>query len=166
MFPRWPEALRVAAVSVALTVSTMSLPAQAQDSQGKTTVQEMRPTSSGYAGAAEGLEIYYEVYGEGAPIVVLAGGLMPISTTTQITGPLSDTRQVIAIDLEGHGRTGLRDTPMSQERNGDDRPAAPASAARLAGSVRSPGRTGVAGLRYATARPGLAGSGARRALGA
>lgn len=107
--PRWPEALRVAAVGVA-TVSTMSLPAQAQ---------EMRPTSSGYA-AAEGLEIYYEVYGEGEPIVVLAGGLMPIRTMAQITGPLSDTRQVIAIDLEGHGRTGLRDTPMSPERNGDD----------------------------------------------
>lgn len=115
MFPRWPEALRVAAVGVALT--TMTLPAQAQDSA---TVQEMRPTSSGYAQAAEGLEVYYEVYGEGEPIVVLAGGLMPISTTAQITGPLSDTRQVIAIDLEGHGRTALRDTPLSHERNGDD----------------------------------------------
>ena len=80
----------------------------------------MRPTSSGYAEAAEGLEIYYEVYGEGEPIVVLAGGLMPISTMAQIIGPLSDTRQVIAIDLEGHGRTGLRDTPMSVEKNGDD----------------------------------------------
>lgn len=120
MFPRWPEALRVAAVGVALTISTMSLPIQAQDSQGETTVQEMRPTSSGYAEAAEGLEIYYEVYGEGDPIVVLAGGLMPIKTTAQITGPLSETRQVIAIDLEGHGRTNLRDTPMTPERNGDD----------------------------------------------
>jgi hypothetical protein len=43
-------------------------------------MQEMRSTSSGYAQAAEGLQIYCEVYGEGAPIVVLAGGLMPIST--------------------------------------------------------------------------------------
>lgn len=120
MFPRWPEALRVAAVGVALTISTMTLPAQAQDSQGETTVQEIRPTSSGYAEAAGGLEIYYEVYGEGEPIVVLAGGLMPISTTAQITGPLSETRQVIAIDLEGHGRTALRESPLSPERNGDD----------------------------------------------
>lgn len=117
MFPKFPEALRVAVVGVALTVSTISLPAQAQE---PTTVQKMRPMSSGYAGAVEGLEIYYEVYGEGEPIVVLAGGLMPIGTTTQITGPLSETRQVIAIDLEGHGRTGLRDTPLSHERNGDD----------------------------------------------
>jgi pimeloyl-ACP methyl ester carboxylesterase len=103
-----------------LTISTISLPTQARDSQGEITVQEKRPTSSGYAEAAEGLEIYFEVYGEGEPIVVLAGGLMPISTTAQITGPLSETRQVIAIDLEGHGRTGLRETPMSLERIGDD----------------------------------------------
>lgn len=118
--PHRPEALCVAAVGVALTVSTMSLPAHAQDSQVETVVQEIRPTSSGYALAAEGLKVYYEVYGEGEPIVVLAGGFMPISTMAQITGPLSNTRQVIAIDLEGHGRTGLRDTPMSVERNGDD----------------------------------------------
>ncbi len=45
---------------------------------------------------------------------------MPVSTTAQIIGPLSDPRRVIAIDLEGHGRTGLRDTPLSHERNGDD----------------------------------------------
>jgi pimeloyl-ACP methyl ester carboxylesterase len=60
------------------------------------------------------------VYGTGEPIVVMAGGLMPIRTTAQITGPLSQQRQVIAIDLEGHGRTGLRNTPMSYQRNGDD----------------------------------------------
>jgi pimeloyl-ACP methyl ester carboxylesterase len=83
-------------------------------------MQEPEPTSSGYAGAAEGLQIYYETYGEGEPIVVLAGALMPIRAMAQVTGPLSERRQVIAIDLEGHGRTGLRVTPMSHERNGDD----------------------------------------------
>ncbi|GLS39977.1 alpha/beta hydrolase [Mesorhizobium tianshanense] len=83
-------------------------------------MQELEPASNGYAEAAEGLRLYYEIYGEGEPIVVLAGGLMPIRTTAQITGPLAERRQVIAIDLEGHGRTGLRDTPMSHERNGDD----------------------------------------------
>ncbi|TIO08937.1 MAG: alpha/beta fold hydrolase [Mesorhizobium sp.] len=83
-------------------------------------MRELEPASSGYAEAAEGLHLHYEIYGEGEPIVVLAGGLMPIRTTAQITGPLAERRQVIAIDLEGHGRTGLRDTPMSHERNGDD----------------------------------------------
>jgi pimeloyl-ACP methyl ester carboxylesterase len=78
------------------------------------------PASNGYAEAAEGLQIYYETYGEGEPIVVLAGALMPIKAMAQVIGPLSRRRQVIAIDLEGHGRTGLRDTPLSHERNGDD----------------------------------------------
>ena len=38
----------------------------------------------------------------------------------QVIAPLAKTRQVIAIDLEGHGRTALRDTPMSHEKLGDD----------------------------------------------
>ncbi len=45
---------------------------------------------------------------------------MDISSMAQTIGPLSRSRQVIGIDLEGHGRTALRKTPMSHERNGDD----------------------------------------------
>jgi pimeloyl-ACP methyl ester carboxylesterase len=84
------------------------------------TQQQPTPTSTGYADAAEGLRVYYEIYGKGEPIVVLAGGLMDISTMAQTIGPLSRRRQVIGVDLEGHGRTALRATPMSHERNGDD----------------------------------------------
>jgi pimeloyl-ACP methyl ester carboxylesterase len=83
-------------------------------------VQLPTPTSSGYAPAAEGLQVYYEIYGEGDPIVVMAGGLMDISTMAQTIVPLSRERQVIGIDLEGHGHTALRETPMTHERNGDD----------------------------------------------
>jgi pimeloyl-ACP methyl ester carboxylesterase len=120
MLPKWPQIIRVAAVGFALALSIVSPSTIAQEPLGESAMQELQPDSSGYAEAAEGLRVYYEVYGEGEPIVVLAGGLMPISTTAQITGPLAERRQVIAIDLEGHGRTGLRDTPMSHERNGDD----------------------------------------------
>lgn len=81
---------------------------------------KLTPTSMGYADAAEGLRVYYEIYGQGAPIVVLPGGLMDISSMAQTIGPLSRERQVIGVDLEGHGRTALRATPMSHERNGDD----------------------------------------------
>ncbi|HEU4781508.1 MAG TPA: hypothetical protein VFS58_16620 [Steroidobacteraceae bacterium] len=38
----------------------------------------------------------------------------------QTIGPLSRERQVIGVELEGHGHTALRKTPMSHERNGDD----------------------------------------------
>jgi pimeloyl-ACP methyl ester carboxylesterase len=82
--------------------------------------QQPNPTATGYAESAEGLRVYYEIYGKGEPIVVLAGGLMNTSSMAQTIGPLSRKRQVIGIDLEGHGRTALRKTAMSHERNGDD----------------------------------------------
>ncbi|WP_168707898.1 alpha/beta hydrolase [Sphingopyxis sp. PAMC25046] len=80
----------------------------------------VHPSRNGYAEAAEGLKVHYEIYGEGEPIVVMAGGLMDTSTMLQVIAPLSRTRQVIGIDLEGHGRTALRKSPMTHERNGDD----------------------------------------------
>jgi pimeloyl-ACP methyl ester carboxylesterase len=78
------------------------------------------PASKGYAQAAEGLRVYYEIHGKGEPIVVMAGGFGDISSMAQVIGPLSRERQVIGIDLEGHGRTALRKTAMSHERNGND----------------------------------------------
>jgi pimeloyl-ACP methyl ester carboxylesterase len=104
-------------------LAAMTLSACAQDPsapQEEGVVTQLEPAQTGYAEAAEGLRVYYEIYGEGEPIVVMAGGLMDISTMAQTIGPLSRERQVIGIDLEGHGRTALRQTPMSHERNGDD----------------------------------------------
>jgi pimeloyl-ACP methyl ester carboxylesterase len=80
----------------------------------------LTPVSKGHAEAAEGLKVYYEVFGKGDPIVVMAGGLSDISSMAQTIAPLSRERQVIGIELEGHGHTALRKTPMSHERNGDD----------------------------------------------
>ena len=94
--------------------------ATADKAQASKQEQQLTPTSKGYADAAEGLRVYYEIYGKGEPIVVLAGGFGDISSMAQVIGPLSRERQVIGIDLEGHGRTALRETPMSHERNGDD----------------------------------------------
>lgn len=82
--------------------------------------QVPEPNSSGYAESAEGLRIHYEIYGQGDPIVVMAGGFGHASSMAQVIGPLSRNRQIIAIDLEGHGRTALRKTPLSHDRNGDD----------------------------------------------
>lgn len=86
----------------------------------KTTQPALEPESSGYADSSEGLKVHYEIYGQGEPIVVMAGGFGDAASMAQVIRPLSRQRQVIAIDLEGHGRTALRDTPMAHERNGDD----------------------------------------------
>ena len=99
--------------------STASADASGQG-QGSTLAASLKLSSTGYAEAAEGLKVYYEIHGQGDPIVVMAGGLGDISSMAQVIGPLAQERQVIGIDLEGHGRTALRETPMSHERLGDD----------------------------------------------
>jgi pimeloyl-ACP methyl ester carboxylesterase len=95
-------------------------PAEPAPSQAKAVAELPKPAGSGYAEAAEGLKVHYEIFGEGEPLVLMAGGFGDSSSMTQVIGPLSKKRQVIAIDLEGHGRTALRKTPMSHEKLGDD----------------------------------------------
>jgi pimeloyl-ACP methyl ester carboxylesterase len=103
----------VLAVAVLLTASSIHAAPAARHKAAS-------PVRTGYADAAEGLRVHYEIYGKGEPIVVLAGGFGDSASMTQTIDPLSRQRQVIAVDLEGHGRTALRKTPMSHERNGDD----------------------------------------------
>ena len=58
-------------------------PAMAEKPQASKQEQQLTPASKGYADAAEGLRVYYEIYGKGEPIVVLAGGLTDISSMAQ-----------------------------------------------------------------------------------
>lgn len=113
--------LRAGVLGVSMmALAACSPPAQTPQPKGDVVVQAPKPTITGYAEAAEGLRVHYEIFGQGEPIVVMAGGFGDSASMTQVIGPLSRERQVIAIDLEGHGRTALRATPMSHERNGDD----------------------------------------------
>jgi pimeloyl-ACP methyl ester carboxylesterase len=59
---------------------------------------------AGYA-PVNGLEMYYEVHGTGQPLVVLHGAYMTIGTMGEVVPGLAETRQVIAVELQGHGRT-------------------------------------------------------------
>jgi len=70
---------RTAVIGVALAISTF-IPAALAAEPGKGTQMQEINVSRGYAPAAEGLEVYYEVHGEGEPIVVLAGGLSRSAT--------------------------------------------------------------------------------------
>lgn len=68
-----------------------------------------------------GLDLYYETYGSGRPLVLLHGGLMTIGLNF---GPmleaLAASRQVIAVELQGHGHTADTDRPMTIEALADD----------------------------------------------
>ena len=59
----------------------------------------------GYA-PVNGLKMYYEVHGSGDPVVLLHGAFMTIpSNWTGWIAELSKTRKVIAVEMQGHGRT-------------------------------------------------------------
>jgi pimeloyl-ACP methyl ester carboxylesterase len=69
--------------------------------------------TSGYA-PVNGLNMYYEVHGEGRPLVLLHGGLQTIDLAFgRLLPALATERQVIAVELQGHGRTADTDRPVT-----------------------------------------------------
>jgi len=61
-----------------------------------------------------GLNLYYETHGTGRPLVLLHGGLMTIELNFEsFLAPLAAERQVIAVELQGHGHTADTDRPMT-----------------------------------------------------
>ncbi len=67
-----------------------------------------------------GIQLYYEIHGEGQPLVLLHGGLGAIEMFGWNLPALAAKRQVIAVDLQGHGRTADIDRPLSVEFMADD----------------------------------------------
>jgi pimeloyl-ACP methyl ester carboxylesterase len=64
----------------------------------------MQRSNSQYADV-NGLQLYYEVHGEGAPIILLHGGVSAREVFGPILPKLAKTRKVLAVQLQGHGRT-------------------------------------------------------------
>jgi pimeloyl-ACP methyl ester carboxylesterase len=63
-----------------------------------------------------GLQLYYEIHGSGKPLVLLHGGLLTIDLNFgPLLVPLAASRQVIAVELQGHGRTADTGRPMTIE---------------------------------------------------
>jgi pimeloyl-ACP methyl ester carboxylesterase len=74
---------------------------------------------TGYA-PVNGLKLYYEVHGAGQPLILLHGGVGATEMFSPIMPSLSKTRQVIAVDLQAHGRTADVDRPLRCETMADD----------------------------------------------
>src|SRR5579864_6073704 len=80
---------------------------------------QQKPTT-GYA-PVNGVNMYYEVHGSGEPVVLLHGAFMTITNNwTGWIGELSKTRKVIAVEMQGHGRTADIDREFSSEHVADD----------------------------------------------
>lgn len=82
---------------------------------------EMSNNARGRYAAVNGLKMYYEIHGTGQPLVLLHGAYMTIdSAFGKLLPTLAETRQVIAVELQGHGRTADIDRPLSYEQMADD----------------------------------------------
>jgi pimeloyl-ACP methyl ester carboxylesterase len=78
-----------------------------------------KPIKSGHA-AVNGVSYYYAVYGQGEPLLLLHGGLGQIEMFGPNLGKLAQTRQVIGVDLHGHGRTPLGNREINLADMGND----------------------------------------------
>lgn len=67
-----------------------------------------------------GMEMYYEVSGEGDPLIVLHGAYMNIPSMGAIIPKLAETHKVYAIEFQGHGRTTDIDRPITYPNLADD----------------------------------------------
>ncbi len=86
----------------------------------KTDFAPMTAVQTGYA-PVNGLEMYYEIHGIGKPLIMIHGAYMTIGAMGAIIPRLAESRQVIAGELQGHGRTGdIADRPLSYEALADD----------------------------------------------
>jgi pimeloyl-ACP methyl ester carboxylesterase len=61
----------------------------------------------------DGLETYYEIHGEGDPLVLLHGGVTGLAGLEPLVLGLAGGRRVIAVELQAHGRTADIDRPLS-----------------------------------------------------
>src|SRR2546426_2318083 len=77
-------------------------------------------TGEGDYADVNGIKLYYEVHGTGHPLILLHGGLTATSMFGPILPALAKGRQVIAVDLQGHGRTADIDRPISPQLMADD----------------------------------------------
>jgi pimeloyl-ACP methyl ester carboxylesterase len=101
---------------LALTAAAVSAPPLAAQLDSRDAQSALR---SGYV-EANGVHYYYEVHGQGEPLLLLHGGLGSVDMFGPLLPRLAEGRQVIGVDLHGHGRTRLGDRAIDFMDIGDD----------------------------------------------
>jgi pimeloyl-ACP methyl ester carboxylesterase len=77
-------------------------------------------TGTGQYAQVNGINLYYETHGAGRPLILLHGGLGSGEMFGPILPTLAERHQVIAVDLQGHGRTADIDRPVDIRLMADD----------------------------------------------
>src|SRR5881398_2067599 len=81
---------------------------------------DQQPQTRTVYAPVNGLRMYYEIHGEGRPLILLHGAYMTIDTMGPILPGLAETRQVIAAEQQAHGHTADVDRPLTYEQMADD----------------------------------------------
>src|SRR5688572_12779047 len=108
----------IAALAAAI-IATCVAPPQVRATENPTMTEMPKPAKSGHA-AINGVNYYYAVYGKGEPLLLLHGGLGQIEMFGPNLGLLAQRREVIGVDLHGHGRTDLGNREISLIDMADD----------------------------------------------
>lgn len=106
---------------IATVALGLAAPITVHAAQEHTAVQQTIPApgKSGHV-SVNGLDYYYAIYGAGEPLLLLHGGLGRIEMFGPNLAKLAQGRQVIGVDLQGHGRTALGDREISLVDMGED----------------------------------------------
>jgi pimeloyl-ACP methyl ester carboxylesterase len=81
----------------------------------------MTSTRAGNRLSVDGLQMYYELFGAGRPVVLLHGAMSTIETSFGAVLPLlAETRQVVAVEQQAHGHTADIDRPLTYRQMADD----------------------------------------------
>jgi pimeloyl-ACP methyl ester carboxylesterase len=124
------------------------------DTNMATPTTETTP-QTGYA-PVNGLQMYYEIHGNGEPLVLLHGAFGAIDLWGPILTTLAEHHQVIAIELQGHGHTAdIIDRPLSYEQMADDVAALMAHLGTAQADVVGYSMGGTTGLQLAIRFPEL-----------
>ena len=111
-------------------------------------------SQSGYA-PVNGLQLYYEIYGDGAPLILIHGGGGATGTFGALLPTLAASRRVIAVDLQAHGRTADIERPLRFEHLADDIAALIAHLGLTAATVLGYSQGGAVALQTAIRHPRL-----------
>jgi pimeloyl-ACP methyl ester carboxylesterase len=154
---RWPVTVGAAAiVAAALIAGAFSTTARAQETDAMTQPPALaaEPASSGRI-EANGISYYFETYGSGEPLLLLHGGLGTTDMFRPLLPMLSEGRELIAVDLHGHGRTPLGSRKINLIDIGDDLAVLLRELGRRQVDVLGYSFGGSAGLRLAVQHPEL-----------
>jgi pimeloyl-ACP methyl ester carboxylesterase len=85
-----------------------------------TTDWTTKAKGTGHYAEVNGINLYYEIHGAGRPLILLHGGLGSGEMFGPVMPQLAERHQVVAVDLQGHGRTADIDRPIDIRLMADD----------------------------------------------